>query len=72
MYQSLAGLGVSARRICLRLPSLFIATAFIFYATTDAALAHAVTQGDKGYIQEIFGVHLIPFTYLGAKHMVTG
>jgi len=38
----------------------------------DAAMAHAVTQGDKGYIQEIYGVHLIPFTYLGAKHMVTG
>lgn len=37
-----------------------------------AALAHAVTLGDKGYIQEISGVHLIPFLYLGAKHMVTG
>ena len=36
------------------------------------ALAHAVTAGDKGYIQEIFGVRLIPFSYLGAKHMVTG
>ena len=36
------------------------------------ALAHAVTQGDKGYIQEITGVHLLPFLYLGAKHMVTG
>ena len=37
-----------------------------------AALAHAVAEGDKGYIQEITGVHLIPFIYLGAKHMVTG
>lgn len=36
------------------------------------AFAHAVTQGDKGYIQEISGVHLLPFTYLGAKHMATG
>ncbi len=35
-------------------------------------LAHAVTSGDKGYIQEITGQHLIPFMYLGAKHMVTG
>lgn len=35
-------------------------------------LAHAVTEGDKGYIQEISGVNLIPFTYLGAKHMMTG
>lgn len=34
--------------------------------------AHAVTEGDKGYIQEISGINLIPFIYLGAKHMVTG
>ena len=37
-----------------------------------AALAHGVAEGDKGYIQEIDGINLIPFAYLGAKHMVTG
>jgi hypothetical protein len=31
-----------------------------------------VAESDKGYIQEIAGVHLLPFIYLGAKHMVTG
>lgn len=36
------------------------------------AWAHGVALGDKGYIQSIVGVHLIPFAYLGAKHMVTG
>ena len=36
------------------------------------AHAHGVAEGDKGYIQEISGTHLLPFTYLGAKHMVTG
>jgi len=36
------------------------------------AWAHAVTAGDKGYIQEISGVNLLPFVYLGAKHMITG
>lgn len=41
-------------------------------ACQSAALAHAVTQGDKGYIQEIYGVKFIPFMYLGAKHMMTG
>jgi hypothetical protein len=35
-------------------------------------LAHAVAEGDKGYIQEITGINLVPFVYLGAKHMVTG
>lgn len=34
--------------------------------------AHNVTEGDAGYIQEIWGIKLIPFAYLGAKHMVTG
>jgi hypothetical protein len=37
-----------------------------------AALAHGVPAGDAGYIQEVSGVHLLPFAYLGAKHMVTG
>lgn len=36
------------------------------------AAAHDVTEGDAGYIQQIWGAHLIPFAYLGAKHMVTG
>nr|WP_255452518.1 HupE/UreJ family protein [Achromobacter sp. SLBN-14] len=36
------------------------------------AFGHGVAEGDKGYIQEISGVHLLPFIYLGAKHMVTG
>lgn len=40
-------------------------------ASTDA-LAHGVASGDRGYIQEISGINLLPFVYLGAKHMVTG
>ena len=39
---------------------------------SSAAAAHAVAEGDKGYIQEITGVNILPFIYLGAKHMVTG
>ena len=38
----------------------------------STSYAHNVTPGDAGYIQEIWGVHIIPFMYLGAKHMVTG
>ena len=45
---------------------------FLCLAGSDAAQAHAVAQGDKGYIMEVSGVLLLPFTYLGAKHMVTG
>lgn len=36
------------------------------------AFSHGVTGGDKGYIQEISGMNIVPFIYLGAKHMVTG
>lgn len=36
------------------------------------AWAHNVAEGDKGYIQESSGVLILPFIYLGAKHMVTG
>lgn len=45
-------------------------TVFLFLAV-DAS-AHGVTAGDKGYIQESSGTMLLPFIYLGAKHMVTG
>lgn len=54
----------------LFLLALIVCGAGVLSATD--ALAHAVTQGDKGYIQEVTGVHLFPFLYLGAKHMVTG
>ena len=36
------------------------------------ALAHGVPEGDKGFIQESTGVLLMPFIYMGAKHMITG
>ena len=41
-------------------------------SSAGLASAHDVTAGDAGYIQEIWGVNIIPFMYLGAKHMVTG
>lgn len=49
---------------------LFIAICLLFLSTDT--FAHAVAEGDKGYIQEITGIHLVSFMYLGAKHMVTG
>ena len=49
-----------------------MAIAAVTLLWSGAALAHAVALGDKGYIQEITGPHILPFLYLGAKHMVTG
>jgi hypothetical protein len=39
---------------------------------SEAALAHGVAEGDKAFIQANPGVNVIPYIYLGAKHMVTG
>lgn len=49
--------------LCTLLASLLLA---------GAALAHNVTEGDAGYVQEVTGFRPIAFIYLGAKHMVTG
>lgn len=55
-----------------RLLLFLIAAGGLLLGAPADALAHGVTAGDKGYIQEMSGVLLVPFTYLGAKHMVTG
>lgn len=55
------------------MPALRIALLLLAASGVAAeAFAHGVAEGDKGYIQEISGVHLMSFLYLGAKHMVTG
>ncbi len=72
MQQPLTGgrrlLHHSALRLLLPLALAFL----LLLPGIESALAHAVAEGDKGYIKEITGVHLLPFVYLGAKHMVTG
>ena len=59
---------LGARRVVF----LSLLTLTLLILSTSHALAHNVTPGDAGYIQEIWGVNIIPFMYLGAKHMVTG
>lgn len=61
-------LGFTTRRT---IATCMLAVLLLMFLASVAA-AHAVAQGDKGYIQEISGINLIPFVYLGAKHMVTG
>ena len=36
------------------------------------AQAHGVAEDDKAFIQGNPGIHIAPYLYLGAKHMVTG
>lgn len=37
-----------------------------------AALAHNVDQADQAFLASNAGLQIVPFIYLGAKHMVTG
>ena len=52
--------------------SASLAGLLFFFLLGATTYAHGVAEGDKGYIQEITGVHILPFVYLGAKHMFTG
>lgn len=51
---------------------VFMALITVLLSLAVDVFAHGVTAGDKGYIQESAGTMIIPFVYLGAKHMVTG
>ncbi len=53
-------------------PWVLATVALVLMLAAQSALAHNVTEGDAGYVQEVSGWNLIPFLYLGAKHMVTG
>jgi len=54
-------------RICL-----IIACAMLGTLWSSAASAHGVSARDADFVQSIDGVAIVPFLYLGAKHMVTG
>ncbi|WP_084154734.1 HupE/UreJ family protein [Polycyclovorans algicola] len=56
-------LGALIRSLALLLPGLLLAS---------AAAAHGVADDDKLFLEGSAGMQLLPFLYLGAKHMVTG
>lgn len=45
--------------------------AFLAILSFEAS-GHGVAEGDKAFIEENSGTQILPFIYLGAKHMVTG
>ena len=65
------GLGASAARSHHPLILLLLLILLLVLGMPEA-MAHAVAEGDKGFIQESSGVMLLPFVYMGAKHMITG
>lgn len=72
MKQFVSGEGVPARHASTLWMLLFASVVTFIAIGVGPAWAHGVAEGDKGYIQEVFGVKILPFIYLGAKHMVTG
>jgi len=62
------------RRRLLAHPALPVAVLLILVALAipAEAFAHDVAEGDKAFVRTIDGPAIIPFMYLGAKHMVTG
>jgi hypothetical protein len=52
--------------------ALPVAAIALMLFAADAAIAHGVAEGDKGYIEQTSGPQIGAFLYLGAKHMVTG
>lgn len=60
----------------IRLPSpgriATLLTAPVLAAMAAPLMAHGVNENDKAFIEGASGVNIIPYMYLGAKHMVTG
>lgn len=54
----------TVRRRCL--------IALLLFGLAMPAFAHGVAEGDARFIQQSSGLQLLPFVYLGAKHMATG
>lgn len=65
-YVSMGALTRLAGR--LRLPLMLLLAA----AWSCNAAAHGVAEDDKAFFTQNAGMQIIPFIYLGAKHMVTG
>jgi hypothetical protein len=49
-----------------------LCAALLMLLSAPFAMAHGVAEGDAQFLERIQGMHIIPYMYLGAKHMVTG
>lgn len=53
-------------------PTAWLWALMVLLLLAAPAFAHGVEEGDAAFVAENRGPALIPFAYLGAKHMVTG
>jgi hypothetical protein len=58
----------------LKFPKWVVAVlpAIALLSMSGIAAAHGVAEGDKAFLTSNVGAQIVPFIYLGAKHMVTG
>jgi hypothetical protein len=60
----------------LRLERLHLAAALVLLCIgcglPFSASAHGIAEKDAAFVAQSAGAHIVPFLYLGAKHMVTG
>ncbi|MGH8188818.1 MAG: HupE/UreJ family protein [Steroidobacteraceae bacterium] len=61
-------LDVTARR-STQLALAVVPALLLLFGT---CLAHTVAEGDQAFVRSSTGAQIVPFIYLGAKHMVTG
>lgn len=52
--------------------ALALLLALLGLCCAPLATAHGVAEGDAQYLETVTGLQIIPFMYLGAKHMFTG
>lgn len=52
------------------MPALLLA--FLLLGDGSALHAHGVSEEDKAFIEGSAGINIVPYIYLGAKHMLTG
>ena len=60
------------RRIAGGIASIAVALAVLLVPGADLAFAHGIGGRDAAFVAATKGPDLLPFMYLGAKHMVTG
>ncbi len=55
-----------------KLIALLFVTTLLLAMTSFDVFAHGVDDKTRNFIENNQGVHILPFIYIGAKHMVTG
>lgn len=68
----IASQGIERMTSTGRLVLTIAAAALLAVVMSSALEAHGVSSKDAAFVQRIQGAAIVPFMYLGAKHMVTG